>query len=162
MRKRIKEKMIVIADRVVEYSLYGLIFFIPISTAAIEIFASLAILAFMVKKILQPKFIFRDSPLRGQSLLLAHLFLLSFFVFCGLSLLNSGIYLKKSLEALVFKWAEYILIFLIVEDTLANRQRIRNAVAILLAVGSVVAIDALSQQFFGWEFLRGRQMRGGM
>lgn len=153
-----KEKMIVIADRVIEYFLYGLIFFIPISNAAIEIFAGLALLAFMVKKILQPKFIFRDSSLRGQSLLLTHLFLLSFFAFCMFSLLNSGPYLKKSFEALFFKWLEYILIFLMVEDTLASRQRIRNVVAILLTVGGVVAIDVLSQRFFSIEFLRQRPM----
>jgi O-antigen ligase len=162
LRKRIKEKTIVIADRVVEYSLYGLIFFIPISNAAIEIFASLAILAFMVKKILQPKFIFKDSLRREQPLLLTHLFLLSFFVFCGLSSFNSGAYLKKSIEALVFKWAEYILIFLIIEDTLASRQHIRNVIVILLAVGGVVAFDVLSQRFFGWEFLRGRQIKEGV
>ena len=156
-----KEKAALIADRVVEFSLYGLIISIPISKAAIEIFASLAIASFIVKKMLQPKFIFRDSPLREQPLLLAHLFLLLFFVFCGLSLFNSGIYLKKSMGALFFKWAEYILVFLIVEDTLASRQRIRNAIAIFLTVGGVVAIDALSQHFFGWEFLRGKQMRAG-
>jgi O-antigen ligase len=63
---------------------------------------------------------------------------------------------------LVFKWAEYILIFLIIEDTLASRQHIRNVIVILLAVGGVVAFDVLSQRFFGWEFLRGRQIKEGV
>jgi putative inorganic carbon (HCO3(-)) transporter len=152
-----KEKAIIISDRIVEYCLYALIFFIPISSTAIEIFASLAILAFIVKKILLPEFEFIKNH--------THLFLLLFFAFCALSLINSGPYLKTSLEALFFKWLEYIFIFLIVEDTLTHQKRIRNAMAVLLFMGAVVGIDALFQRFLGWEFLRGRseiQTRDGI
>ncbi len=145
-----KERIILITDRVLEYCLYGLIFFIPISSAVIEVFASLAILAFVVKKILQPEFRFIKNY--------THLFLLLFVVFSGLSLFNSWPYLKKSLEALFFKWLEYIFIFLMAEDILANRKRLINAVVILLVVGAIVGIDAFSQRFLGIEFLRGRQI----
>ncbi len=145
-----REKAIAIADRVVEYSLYGLISFIPISIAAIEIFTSLAIIAFIVKKILCPDFEFIKSN--------TNLFLLLFLVFCGFSLLNSGHYIEKSLHALFFKWTKYIFIFLIMEDTLSSRKRILNVVGLLLAIGGVVAVDSLYQNFFGWEFLRGRNV----
>ncbi|MCX5701458.1 MAG: O-antigen ligase family protein [Candidatus Omnitrophica bacterium] len=159
-----REKIIKIMDRIVEYSLYGLIFFIPISNAAIEIFVSLAISAFIAKKILQSKFIFRDSSISSdslgtsqrQSLLSTHLFLLFFIIFCGLSLINSGCYLQKSLKALVFKWLEGIFIFLMAVDALSSRQRIRNVVAIFLAVGVLVAVDAFFQRFLGIDFLRKR------
>jgi len=144
-------------DKFVEYCLYVLIFFIPISKAGVEIFASLAISAFIIKKILQPELRFIKNH--------THLFLLFFVIFGGLSLLNSGPYLKKSLEALFCKWLEYIFIFLIVEDTLASHKRLRNAMAILLIVGAIVGIDGLFQRFLGWDFLRQRltiKIREGM
>ena len=149
-----KEGIIKFSDKAVEYCSYGLIFFIAISNAGIEIFASFAILAFIIKKIFLPEFKFVKSK--------THIFLLLFIVFSSLFLIHSGVYLKMSLEALFFKWGEYIFIFLIIEDTLVNRKRIRNAIAILLTMGGIVAIDALSQKFFGWEFLRGRQIKRGM
>jgi len=149
-----KEKAIVITDRIVEYSLYGLILFIPVSKAAIEIFASFAVLAFIIKKIFLPEFKFVKSK--------TYIFLLLFIIFSELSLIHSGPYLEKSIKALSLTWLKYISIFLIVEDTLFTHKRIRNAILILLTMGGVVAIDALSQHFFGCEFLRGRQIKGGM
>lgn len=145
-----RERTILIADRVVEYCLYGMILFIPISIAAIEILVSLAILAFIIKKILKPDFRFVKN--------LPHLFLLFFFVFSALSFLNSGPYIKESVRAIFSKWFEYIWIFLMAQDTLSSRKRLRNAVVILLVMGFVVGISALCQRFLGIEFLRQRVM----
>jgi len=143
-----KEKIINIADRITEYSLYGVIFFVPISNAAIETFFGIAFLAFVIKKILKPEFKFLKSS--------EYIFLLFFVLLCILSLNNSGIYIMKSLRALFSKWIEYILIFLMVQDTLCDRRRIRNAIFVLLSVAGIVGIDALSQKFLGMEFLRQR------
>ncbi|HLD83146.1 MAG TPA: hypothetical protein VI976_04275, partial [Candidatus Omnitrophota bacterium] len=101
-----------ILDYAAEYSLYALILFIPISNAAIESFFGLLFLSFLLKKIIKPDFAFLKSW--------ANLFVLFFFLFLGLSLFNSAPYLVKSLRALFFKWLEYILIFIITQDTLED------------------------------------------
>ncbi|MFC1657837.1 O-antigen ligase family protein [Candidatus Omnitrophota bacterium] len=145
-----REKALIIFDRITEYCLYGLILFIPISAAATEIFTGWAILSFIIKKMIKPEFGFIKK--------LPNLFLLFFIIFCGLSLFNSGPFLKISVRALFAKWLEYIFIFLAAGDTLADSKRLRNAVTILLVMGAVVGIDVLFQQFLGIEFLRHRPL----
>jgi hypothetical protein len=44
-----KDKIVKICDRVIEVSLYGTAFYIPISNALISIFSSLAIFSWVVK-----------------------------------------------------------------------------------------------------------------
>jgi len=141
-----KGKTIKVIDYILDYCLYGLVLFLPISTAGIEIFASLLIFFFFIKKVLKPDFYFFKNR--------THLYLLFFVIFNVLSLFNSGVYLKKSLNALFFKWLEYILIFLIVQDTLNSQKKIRNVLVIFLAVAGLVAIDGIFQKFFGFDFLR--------
>lgn len=143
-----KGKWIRFFDHLVEYSLYLMIFWIPISKAGIEICSTLAIFAFCLKKILKPDFKFFSKPV--------NFFLFFFIAFNALSLLNSGPYLKKSLIALIFKWGEYFLIFFLFEDNFSNRRRIRNAIFILLSVSILIGIDGLFQYFFMFDFLRHR------
>jgi putative inorganic carbon (HCO3(-)) transporter len=148
-----RDKTVIILDRYIEYLLYVMLAFIPVSIAAIEITFTLAIFAFLFKKALKPDFRFAKN--------LTHLFLLLFWGFCAVSLFNSGIYFTKSLWALFFKWGEYIFIFLIVEDTLNNPRRLRNAVFILLTVSALIGLDGLIQQFRGIDFFWQRVLVGG-
>lgn len=145
-----RERWIKIFDYITEYSLYGLIFFLPISKAAIEILFGFALLGFLIKKIMNPDFKFIKSW--------QHLFLLLFLIFSTLSIFNSGPYFAKSLKALFFKWLEYIFIFLIAQDTLSSPLRVRRALTILLIMAGIVGIDGLSQRFLGMEFLRHKAM----
>ena len=57
IEKMNRESTVLVCDRIMEYALYILIFFLPISKAIIEICASLAILAFIIKKIIMRKFL---------------------------------------------------------------------------------------------------------
>ncbi|MCK9602805.1 MAG: O-antigen ligase family protein [Candidatus Omnitrophica bacterium] len=145
-----KEKLFRIFDYGSEYSLYGMILFMPISNAGIESFFGFAFLFFLLKKALKPDFGFLRST--------ACLFLLFFIFFLSLSLFNSGPYLQKSLSSLFFKWAEYILIFVITQDTLRSAKRIRNSLIILLVIAAVVGIDGLFQRFIGVDFLRHKKI----
>ena len=146
-----KQGWLKILDLCSEYSLYGLILFIPISTAAVETFFGFCLLFFMIKKAINPDFkIFKSYT---------HLFLLLFIIFSAASLFNSGPYIIKSLKALFFKWAEYVLIFLIAQDTLANFKRRRHiCIYILLGMACILVIDSFSQHFLGIEFIRQRGM----
>ncbi|MCX5700955.1 MAG: O-antigen ligase family protein [Candidatus Omnitrophica bacterium] len=150
MKKELKEKVYLIADKVTEYSLYAVAFFIPISIAAIESFICFALLGFCIKKIILPDYTFIKSRI--------HFVLLFFIIFCSFSLLNSGQNISISLNALFFKWGQYILVFFMVQDTLVSKKRIRNTVGVFLFVGCFVALDGFSQRFLGWEFFRGKHL----
>jgi len=148
-----REKVEIILDRCTEYLLYVMVFFIPISIAAIEISFSLTLLCFLIKKILKPDFKFVKNPI--------HFFLFLFLGFSALSLFNSGVYFSKGLKTLFSKWLEYILIFIIVEETLNTPRRLRNAVSILLLTSGLIVVDGVCQQFKGIDFLRQRILVGG-
>jgi putative inorganic carbon (HCO3(-)) transporter len=145
-----KEKILTVADKAQEYSLYAIILFIPFSIALVEAFVIAALLGFIVKKIISPDFTFIKRRI--------HFLLLLFYIFCGLSLLNSGIFIGKSFHAFFIKWGQFILIFFMVQDALSCGERIRNAMRIFLFVGGVVAIDGIVQHFCGWEFLQMKTM----
>lgn len=129
------------------YSLYGIIFFIPISTAAIEIFFSFALLFFILNKLINPDFGFLVNKF--------YLFLAFFICFTALSLVNSGIYFEKSCIAFIFKWFQYILMFIIFHDTfLANPRYTRDALRIFFAIAVLMVIDGIFQQLAGIDFIR--------
>jgi putative inorganic carbon (HCO3(-)) transporter len=143
-----REKAFFIADRCAEYFLYGLLFFIPISKAAIGVFFGLAYVSFLVKKFIKPDFSFVKNYL--------HLFLLLFYIFCGLSLLHSAGNFKTSFIAFFFKWGKYIILFLMAEDVLRDSRRVRNCVIILLCCSAVMVVDVMNQKLLGADFFRHR------
>ncbi len=150
MSKTLREKIFVVVDKAQEYSLYAIIFFIPTSRGLVESFFCSAWLAFIVKKMISPDFTFIKRRI--------HFFLLLFYIFCGISLLNSGIYIGKSFHALFLKWGQFILIFFMVQDALFCDERIRNAVRIFLFTGAIVAMDGILQYFYGWDLLHRKIM----
>lgn len=145
-----KERFLKIASYGIEYSLYGMLIALSFSPAAIELFFGAAFLLFLAKKIIKHDFGFVKSA--------ASYFLFSFLFFMGLSLFNSGPYLLKGLKALVFKWSEYALIFIIVQDSLGDKKKMRNCLVILLGMTFLVCVDTLFQSVFRTDFLRHRQV----
>jgi len=159
-----KLKILRFLDAAVEYLIYGVIFFIPISIAAIGTFAGMAIVFFLVKKILSPDF----SSIKANKVLF--LFLLLFFAFMDLSLLNSGPLVAKSLKVLFIKWGRFPLLLWVIIDTFQDTKRIAQgrilahplaprivkAVYVILFSTTLVGLTVFSQKFFGFEFLRGK------
>jgi O-antigen ligase len=141
-------------DVAVEYSVYGLIFFIPISIAMISSFAGFVLTFFLLKKILSPDF----SSIKANKVLFLFLFL--FFAFMDLSLLNSGPLVVKSLKVLIIKWGRFILLLWAILDTFRDTKRIIKAVCVLLFSAALVGLTVFTQKFFGFEFLRGRASGG--
>lgn len=137
-------------DITVEYLIYGLVFFIPISIAMISIFAGMAIVLFLIKKILSPDF----SSIKANKTLFWFFFL--FFAFLALSVLNSGHLITKSLKALLIKWGRWPLLFWVIIETFQDTRRIIKAAHVFLFSMMLVGLSAFSQKFFGWEFLRGK------
>jgi len=141
-----KERLLKIFILLEEYSLYGILFFLPISKAILETWFCFAILGFLGKKIIKPDFkVFKSWP---------NLFLLMFFCFTALSLLNSGQYISKSLIALFLKWGKYISVFLLFQDGLSDKGKIKKAIIVFLISASLVSIDSIFQLFTGFDFFR--------
>jgi putative inorganic carbon (HCO3(-)) transporter len=135
-----------------EYAVYGLLFFLPISIALVESFAGLLLFGFVVRKIVKPDLRYLKS--------LPNLFLLFFILFSVFSMLNSGQYIDKSLHALAGKWAQYLGVYLIIQDTVRSRKIFKRALAVFLSGAFLAVLSGVSQYSFGIEFLRGRNIIG--
>jgi len=146
-----RQRIVAISEKVMEYSFYGLIFFLPISKALIESFAGFIIFSFLIKKIAGGDFSSFKVDAKVFWLLLV------LFICNALSLANSGPLLGKGLKALFFKWGEYFLIFMIAIDHFKDPKLIRRFFYVLAFGAMLVGLSALSQKFFGFEFLRGRR-----
>jgi len=145
-----KEKLLKFFTLLEEYSLYAALFFLPISKAALGILFGFAILGFLGKKIINPDFkVFKSLP---------NLFLLLFFCFMALSLVNSGQYISKSLIALFLKWGKYILVFLIFQDALTDKNKVKKAVTVFLISAGLVSLDSIYQLFTGFDFFRHKNL----
>lgn len=149
-----KQKIINALDIAVEYSIYGMIFFIPVSIAALGTFAGFTALFFLIKKIISWDF----SLLKANKLLFLLLF--AFFIFMGLSLLNSGLLFDKSLRVLLVKWGRFPFLLWAIIETFQDKKRIIRAVCVLLFSALLAGVSTFTQKFFGFEFLRGRVLGG--
>lgn len=152
-----KDRVYLFFDRLTKFGLAGLLFFIPISNALIEIFAGLTLAGFIGKKVIRPDFQWLKHK---QNILLV-----LFFIFMSLSLINSGQYIGTSLRALFIKWGKYIILSLIIQDSIRQRKTLYIYVGILIFSAGLVAISGITQFFGGVEFLRGRQamvFKGGL
>lgn len=144
-------------DLLTKIGIGGVLFFIPISNALIDSFFGFVLMGFVGKKIIKPDF----QWLKNRQ----NIFLVLFFIFMSFSLVNSGQYLEKSLMALFIKWGKFIVLFLIVQDSISRRKDLLIFVRILLFSAGLVAVSGISQFFGGMEFLRGREtmiMKGGV
>ncbi|MEW6009464.1 MAG: O-antigen ligase family protein [Candidatus Omnitrophota bacterium] len=146
IRRLNKENLILICDRIIEYSLYILIFFLPISKSIIEICASLAILVFIVKKIITKKFL--SSSYLNESIFL-------YLAVCILSIIFST-NTNMSLKAFFAKLLENVLIYFIVFEAINNKKKNYIIFIILFSSAALICIDGIFQYFTHIDFLRHR------
>ena len=146
-----KDKVIKYCDRVMEISLYGIAFYIPISNALIEIFACLAIAALIVKKIISwpnPEGLFKKSFLNLPIFL--------YVLVCFISVIFSSNFVI-SLKHFVFKTVEYSLVFFIVVEVI-DKRILRNLLIALLFSSFLTGLDGIFQYFAKVDFLRRRPL----
>jgi O-antigen ligase len=141
-----KEKTYKIFSFINEYSLYGILFFLPISKAIIESLFGLALLAFVLKNCLKPDLRFLKTAV--------NLTLLVVFLFFALSLFNNGKYLAKSLSALFLKWGEYFALFYLFQDAIRDRKKGELAVRVFFISSFIVVADCIFQRLVGHDFFR--------
>lgn len=154
----IREKCITVLDKALEYSFYGLAFFIPVSIAFTEIFTTLAITAFVLKSLLCLKHQRKAASPASSFFALPNIFILLFFCFCALSLVHCASVLPKSLNALFGKWGKFIMLYWVASASFAEEGRFRKMGLVFLASAALAVVDAFSQRFFSLEFLLHRPL----
>jgi len=137
-------------DKAIEGCLCLLALLVPLSKSGVEIFTAAGIVFFVLKKLVSPNF----KNLKSKPDIL----LLLFFIFCSLSLLNSGIFLEKSLHSLLIKWGKRGLIFLIAQDTLRSPKKVKTVFAFLTLGAVLTGLDVLSQRYLGIEVFKHQPM----
>ncbi len=140
------QSYILFCDKVMEYSMYLIVFFVPISKAMIEGGASIAILAFIAKKILTRTFLPSES---------INKYLFLYVAMCVLSILFSTD-IQLSLKTLFFKLLEVILIYFVVIEVFGEKRKIYTALVILFLSAMLVCVDGFYQYITNKDFLRQR------
>ncbi|HDZ76914.1 MAG TPA: hypothetical protein ENH41_02375 [Candidatus Omnitrophica bacterium] len=153
---------LIIIDRTIMFFLGLMIFFLPISKAVIEISASICIFAWIIKKIIifkrdnSQNFIDRMKDFFRETSRL-NIFLILFIFANLLSVIFSSNF-GLSINAFIAKLMEYILIFLIVRDTVNSRLRYRIIISVLLSSLMFVSFDGFFQKIAGYDLFRHREL----
>jgi len=132
-----------ILNNLIEYLLYFLIFFLPFSKASIEVFSSLIIFFYFIKKGLFFEWRSLNKPI------LISLFFFSLFM--ALSLTNSGIYISKSISLLILRWLKNIFLFLAISEIFVDSKKMNKAVFAFLSSAFILVLDGIFQKIVGFD-----------
>lgn len=133
-----KIKIIKIIDKLLEWSIYLMLFSLPFSKSIIEICISVGIVLLLLKKSITKNFKLPSTP--------ANLPLLLIFIAALLSLVNSQ-YLSLSLRAIVTKNIKFIMLYFLVIEAIDTRVKMLNVLWIGLLSGVIIFSDTLIQYF---------------
>lgn len=153
-----------VLERIVEISIYGLVFIIPFSKAGIEIFGSAAIIGWVVLTGLRIK----DKGLRIEQKQLFLLFknpiLVAVFMYFSANFMSClmSVAIAHSFKALFAKTIEYLLFFFIIIDIFSKRGKLNILLKIILVSFSFILIDGLIQYFTGFDLVRKYPLAGEM
>ena len=141
--------------KIVEVAIYCLIFIIPFSKAGIEIFGTIAIIAWSIKALLMRSNPFASLPKHVVFTLL--LLFLANIASCVVS-----VSLAHSLKALFAKTLEYMLFFLIVAEVFSDAKRSKKLLWIISISLALFFIDGIVQYVTGFDLVRKYRLDGYM
>lgn len=133
-------------DRITLFSLFVIVFFLPVAKAVIESFVALAFLCFLIRKIILKEYI-KKTPLDFAIYVYLIVCILSVFVSSNLGI-SARTFFAKTLENIVF--------FLIVTETLHSEKRIKLVLYVLFVSSLILGVDGIYQYFTRHDFLRHR------
>lgn len=143
-----KTRIINILDKIILFSLYLIAYFFPISKAIIEIFSTLAIVCFLLKKI-----ILREGVPRTY----LNLSIFVYLLLCFFSIFLSTNF-KISTRTFLGKTIQDILFFFVLVDAFNNERKLRNFLYIFLLSSTLLGIDGVYQHFTHKDFIRHRRV----
>ena len=151
MQDIFREKAIRFIDRCGFLSFAILVFFLPISNAAIESSFGF-VLMFLIIRAIYSRPAFKDIKVFFKDGI--NLSLLVFYVCIGISLFASGPLFAKSLRAWFTKWGEGLALFYAAQIFL-DKRRVKFLLYVLIASTFLVCADGLYQMIVGQDFIRG-------
>ena len=149
-----KDKIIQWCERIIEWSLYVLVFGVTFSKAIAESAAGIAITAWIFKKIISREFKIVHTDLNYA--------IFGFFLVNLISLINvigpDYDYTFVSVKGFIGKVTEYVLLYFIIVESIKTKKQFRNIIGIILFSCALIGIDGIFQKFFGFDFMRGRKI----
>lgn len=138
-----QEPIIKLCDKVIEFCIYGFLFFTPISVAIIETCVGISIFFFLVKKISEKKF-----PVNKLNL-----FLLIYFIALLLSAYSST-YLQVSMRTIFAKILHYVAFYFVISDRRFNAKTLNKVITVISLSLLLVCINGFQQYFTHFDFIR--------
>jgi hypothetical protein len=135
----LSERYASIFGKIGEWSLYIMIFILPISKSFIEIMFFVALICAVLVKLLRAKPLLGTTPM--------DLALYFFLAASLLSFMNTQ-YFSLSLKALFSKSLKYVLLFMVARELIDTREKLNNFVIMAFLSCVVVTIDAFVQYFW--------------
>ncbi|NQT22582.1 MAG: O-antigen ligase family protein [Candidatus Omnitrophica bacterium] len=131
-----KQSIVDILNKTIEWSLYLLIFCLPFSKSIIEITITIALVAWVIKKILLRDFRLKKTPL--------NILLFALFFASVISMINAGDKFFVA-YALITKCSKWILLYFIIVEEMNSETKLKNLLTMIFLSGIVVCIDAFIQ-----------------
>lgn len=146
-----RQHLVIALDRMANVFFMVMMFFIPISNAAVEICFGLILLCFILRGFcLRPAFSGFAAFLSDK----INFILLVFYLGIGFSMLASGHLFSKSLSAWLFKWGEGALLFCMARVFLKWKD-VRRLLLVFSFSAALICVDGIYQKIFGTDFIRG-------
>ncbi|MDD5431486.1 MAG: O-antigen ligase family protein [Candidatus Omnitrophica bacterium] len=145
-----KTKIVNILDSITVFSIYIVAFQLPIAKAAIEIFSTLAIVCFIIRKILQRE---------GLERSVINLPIFAYLAICFLSIFISN-NLGISTRTFFGKILQDVMFLFIVAETLNTEERLKIFIYIFISSSLLLGIDGIYQFFTHKDFIRNRPYFG--
>ncbi|MDD3296601.1 MAG: O-antigen ligase family protein [Candidatus Omnitrophica bacterium] len=145
-----KEKALNFIDKSAFVFFGILVFFLPISSAVIESCFGFIFFCFILKVVIKRPDLEAIKEFFKERI---NLSLLVFYIFIGVSMINSGPYFAKSFSAWFFKWGEGVLLFYFGQVFL-DKKKVKILLLVFVFSGVLVSIDGIYQKIFGIDFIR--------
>ncbi len=141
-----KDRLNSLCERIIEYSLYTLVFFLPASKAIVEICATLGFIAWIIKNTNNHSFKLPKTDLNIPILFFVILSILSVTVTTQQPDISARTFFRKTME--------YVIIFFMMAEVINTRKRLSNILIALLASSTIVGLDGIYQQYMKVDFMR--------
>lgn len=149
-----KDRVVYWCERIIEWSLYILVFGVTFSKAIAESAAGIAITTWIFKKIINREFKLVHTDLNYA--------IFGFFLVNLISLVNviNTDYAFVSVRGFVGKVTEYVLLYFVVVESIKTKKQFRNIIGIILFSCVLIGIDGIFQWIFGIDYMRLRHPVG--
>jgi len=153
-------------DQGMAFSFYALIFFLPISIALVEIFGSLALLFFILKRIFVYSGILSEkkNSLYENIRAIPKVFKpvksilnwpILFYLAFNLLSVFTGQYYSESIKGFLGKVLQNAFIYFTFIEAVNSKRRLKIFLSVFFASFSLICINGIYQHFMGTGFIRG-------